>query len=99
MKFIDEGYALPLTLALGLSYNLPVVTITSDVNYYDHQTPSGWNQKPAHENLFSLTLGYTAGKDNKLGWLAGLARLGIYFKTIELGYAWVPYGELTIRIE
>jgi len=96
MKFISEGYDLPLTLAVGLNYSLPKVNLTSDINYYDSKVTIGVGMEYQVIKILALDLGYKAGKDNKLEGLAGLsAGLGFNINRINLSYAWVPYGELS----
>lgn len=96
MKFISEGYELPLTLAAGISYSLANINLTSDVNYYDSTTTVGVGMEYKVINALVLDLGYKAGQDNKLEGLAGLsAGLGFNINKINLSYAWVPYGELS----
>lgn len=96
MKFISEGYDLPLTLAAGISYGLPKMNLTSDINYYDSKMTIGVGMEYQVINALVLDLGYKAGKDNKLEGLSGLsAGLGFNINKINLSYAWVPYGELS----
>lgn len=96
MKFINEGYNLPLTLAAGINYSLPKITLTSDLNYYESKVTVGVGIEYRVINALALDLGYKAGKDNKLEGLAGLsAGIGFNLSKINLSYAWVPYGELS----
>jgi len=96
MKFISEGYDLPLTLAVGVSYSLPKINLSSDLNYYDSTMTVGVGMEYTVIKALVLDLGYKAGKDNKLEGLAGLsAGLGFTINKINLSYAWVPYGELS----
>lgn len=96
MKFISEGYDLPLTLAAGINYSLAKANLTSDINYYDSKVTVGVGMEYQVINALVLDLGYKAGKDNQLGGLSGLsAGLGFNINKINLSYAWVPYGELS----
>ena len=96
MKFISEGYDLPLTLAAGVSYSISKINLTSDINYYDSTTTIGVGMEYLVIKALVLDLGYKAGKDNKLEGLAGLsAGVGFNINKINLSYAWVPYGELS----
>ena len=96
MKFISEGYALPLTLVAGINYNISKINLTSDLNYYDSKVTIGVGMEYQVIKALVLDLGYKAGQDNKLEGLAGLsAGLGFNINKINLSYAWVPYGELS----
>ncbi|MDD5131544.1 MAG: PorV/PorQ family protein [bacterium] len=96
MKFISEGYDLPLTLAAGINYSLSKINLTSDLNYYDSKMTIGVGMEYKVINALVLDLGYKAGKDDKLDGLAGVsAGLGFNINKINLSYAWVPYGELS----
>ncbi len=96
MKFINEGYNLPLTLAAGINYSLPKINLTSDLNYYESKVTVGVGIEYRVIKVLALDLGYKAGKDNKLEGLAGLsAGIGFNLSKINLSYAWVPYGELS----
>ncbi len=96
LKFITEGYDLPLTLAAGINYSLPKINLSSDINYYESKMTVGVGLEYQVINALALDLGYKAGKDNKLEGLSGLsAGLGFNINKINLSYAWVPYGELS----
>jgi len=96
MKFIDEGFNLPLTLAAGLNYGLPKVNLTSDINYFDSTVTFGVGAEYKVMNALSIDLGYKVGKDNKLAGATGIsAGLSFNINKISLSYAWVPYGELS----
>jgi long-subunit fatty acid transport protein len=96
MKFIDEGFNLPLTLAAGVNYSLPKVNFTSDINYFDSTVTFGVGTEYMVMNALSIDLGYKVGKDNKLAGASGIsAGMSFNINKINLSYAWVPYGELS----
>jgi long-subunit fatty acid transport protein len=95
MKFISEGYNLPVTAAVGFNYGLPKLNLTSDLNYFDSTMTFGVGAEFKLASMLGLDLGYKIGKDNKLGGTTGVsAGLVFNLSKINLAYAWVPYGEL-----
>jgi len=102
IKFVKEGFSLPLTLKTGLAYKNKGITLAVDVNKSIDNDPLiclGVESKMG--NLIALRLGYShLTKDQKLDLyksapvgLTGGFGLGfgnIYF----LDYAYVPYGDL-----
>lgn len=107
MKFINEGYNLPLSITAGLGYRIGGITIGCDVkNYiYEGQTVIGLGTEYVPVTSFALRAGYilpllkkTYKTGSKLGDSIdtnGLgAGLGFKLFNIQTDYSFVPYGDL-----
>jgi len=102
IKFVKEGFPLPLTLKTGLAYKNKGINLALDVNKPIDNDPLvclGVESKIGH--IIALRLGYKyQTKDQKLDLYksapVGLsAGLGLEFgQTYFLDYAYVPYGDL-----
>jgi hypothetical protein len=99
LKFVEESFSLPVTIALGAAYRLmdDALTLVFDVN-----RPSGANSSMGLGaeyrimDTVSLRTGYryTVG-GNGLGAASGFRTgLGVKIRNYEFDYAFVLYGEL-----
>ena len=104
MKFINEGYNLPLTVATGLGYNIGGVTIALDVKQqiYENQTIVSIGTEFLPINSLALRAGYLTSaisgqriaaseNDTPIGLGAGF---GIKMFGAQTDYSFVPYGVL-----
>lgn len=109
MKFLDDSFNLPLTLAGGVSFNLANrLLISADLKHqpYDSRTSFSIGTEFSPVSLFSLRAGYLINAvksvsanqksfDEKLSNLSGLG-LGVGFKlgSSAMDYSFTPAGEL-----
>ena len=103
MKFLNETSPLPLTLAVGASYRLPVGLVAAlDVKQrpYAHASEVSVGTEYAMFSTFALRAGYAsnnraANGASGVGKLSGLAAgFGIKMYGYTLDYSMTPFGEL-----
>ncbi|OGS23008.1 MAG: hypothetical protein A2252_06330 [Elusimicrobia bacterium RIFOXYA2_FULL_39_19] len=105
MKFISEGYNLPLTVATGLGYNIGGVTIALDVKQqvYENQTIVSIGTEFLPINTLALRAGYllpaitqsTLNKTDLSTDYSGFGGgIGIKLFGTQTDYSFVPYGVL-----
>lgn len=97
IKFIDQSDPLPLAFRVGAAYRpWGPWLFTSEVAYFQtglaaFQIGSEW--KPW--DMLALRAGYRTDVSKELSSLAGFSMgFGVELWGHELGYAWVPYGDL-----
>ncbi len=107
LKFIEERSPLPITIAMGLGYRLPVgMVLALDVKHllYDKKTSVSIGSEYPIFSAMTLRTGYSTaiagkvGSGNKLDALGGLkglgAGFGLKFKRFGVDYTFTPFGEL-----
>jgi long-subunit fatty acid transport protein len=104
MKFQDQTSQLPLTLAAGIGYRLPVgLTLAMDFKQRPHSHDSEFSVGTEYALLtnFALRAGYGTTKSYNGASSGGFAALngfatglGIKFHTYSLDYSFTPAGEL-----
>ncbi len=103
IKFVEEGYSLPLNIKLGASYRLLSarnLTLALDLNAPVDNRPSIHMGGDYLYNLLgdfrlALRCGYKTTTIYDLESLSGLSLgFGCIFKDYGLDYAWVPYSDL-----
>lgn len=103
MRFIDEGYDLPLTVAVGAGYNiLGTLTLALDIkrSVYDNKTDISIGTEYLPTGVLSLRLGYirpqtrelAGSNDSIFAYLSG--GVGLTISNLTTNYAFVPYGDL-----
>jgi len=104
MKFISEGYNLPLTITCGVGYNIGGLTIAMDIKnqIYEGRTIVSVGTEYLPVSIISLRAGYLSqlfnnnrpdksGRYNYDGLGMGL---GLKILSVQTDYSFVPYGEL-----
>ncbi|OGS20973.1 MAG: hypothetical protein A2252_04585 [Elusimicrobia bacterium RIFOXYA2_FULL_39_19] len=99
MKFISEGYNLPLTVATGLGYNIGGVTIALDLKQqvYENQTIVSIGTEFLPINTLALRAGYLSTNPviSSANDVSGLgAGFGVKLFGTQTDYSFVPYGVL-----
>jgi len=99
MKFINEGYNLPLSVTAGLGYNIGAVTVGLDVKQqiYDNQTIVSIGTEFLPINTLALRAGYLSTNQlvNSVTDVSGLgAGFGVKLFGTQTDYSFVPYGVL-----
>lgn len=103
MKFIDQRYKLPLTMAVGVGYNLlKTLTFALDIksNIYDKKTDVSFGTEYFPLNILSVRLGYIETKkyelsDHKAILSPNLSGgFGLKILNFTTDYAFVPFGDL-----
>lgn len=97
MTYDDDGFSLPLSLKLGVSYKLPEtlpdILILSDLTIPNDNKPYlgiGLEYKP--KEIFSIRGGYKTGpEDEGPGFTLGL---GTQYGPYNFDYAYQPFGKL-----
>lgn len=103
MKFLDQTSQLPLTMAAGIAYRMPmgfVVAMDFKNRPYSHTSEFCVGSEYAMFSNFTLRSGYNSAKaynsaTNGIAALNGIATgLGLKFYGYNLDYAFTPFGEL-----
>jgi long-subunit fatty acid transport protein len=104
MKFLDQTSQLPLTLAVGLGYRLPVgLALAADFKHrpYSRDSQFGLGTEYALLANFALRAGYgtaktgTGASQGTFSALGGFATgLGFKLRNYSLDYSFTPAGEL-----
>ena len=101
VKFINDADPLPLNIRLSGAYRLMndalVVALDVDDYIYDERITESLGLEYSINKALSARAGYKLGMDSQsLGGLAGFsAGFGVNVWSIQLDYAFVPYGELS----
>ncbi|MBI3553691.1 MAG: PorV/PorQ family protein [Elusimicrobia bacterium] len=105
MKFLNETGQLPLTLAAGVGYRLPVgMTLAADFKErpYSRETEFDFGTEYAVMSSFAVRAGYgSLGGQNATGRVTGVSAMsgfaggfGLKLKGYSLDYALTPFGQL-----
>jgi len=103
MRFISEGYDLPLTATVGVGYTFKkAVTLAFDVKrkIIDNKTEVSFGTEYTPINLLALRLGYlltnksTSEQMNPSVFSGFGGGLGLRVLNFSTDYAFVPYGDL-----
>lgn len=101
-----EGFQLPLTIKVGLGYNLPLLMddkrdrflIVADANLpipLDQPLYTNFGLEYVLQDMVALRLGYRLSEINQLGGMTGFCGgVGIGFSNFQLDYAVAPFGDL-----
>ena len=99
IKFVEESFALPLNLKVGMAYGLldNSLAIAADLNHpWDNDVNLGFGIEYTPIKLFHLRSGYRYSLGgNDLGAVSGLtAGLGLSIESYQIDYAFVSFGKL-----
>lgn len=108
MRFIRERYSLPLSLGMGLKYDVSnMVTLALDIKHqpYDRKTGFSIGNEYRPWSVLGIRAGYLLGGSDSGYWgansndslknLSGLrAGFGLKLFGSDFDYAFVPYGDL-----
>lgn len=100
LKFIEEGYPLPLNIKAGIAYPFKNLLFALDANKpMDNEMKFSLGIESHWFKILALRLGYKTGPDHRLGIVtktpAGLtAGVGFNLKPLRFDLAYAPYGDL-----
>ena len=100
MKFINEGYNLPLSVSAGLGYNIGGITVGLDLKQqvYENKTIVSIGTEFLPINSLALRAGYLASNNSLINSATETSGLGAGFGVKLFGtqtdYSFVPYGVL-----
>ncbi len=102
IKFVKEGFSLPLTLKTGIAYKNKGITLALDANKpIDNDSLIGLGVESKIGNIVALRIGYRHQVKNQKLDLYENAPVGLtggfglgFDNTYFLDYAYVPYGDL-----
>jgi len=97
LKFVQESESLPLTCKFGIAYKKDKLTLAGDLTKpQDNDVRINIGAEYLYTQNLAFRLGYNSQNDLDSGWTFGA---GFKFNTLnltslQLDYAFVPYGEL-----
>ncbi|OGS17834.1 MAG: hypothetical protein A3J83_05390 [Elusimicrobia bacterium RIFOXYA2_FULL_40_6] len=100
MKFISEGYNLPLSVTAGLGYNIGAITVGLDLKQqvYENKTIVSIGTEFLPINSLALRAGYLSSNNSLINSATETSGLGAGFGVKIFGtqtdYSFVPYGVL-----
>lgn len=99
MKFINESYAQPLTMRLGIGYELVLNKYFEALIAIDGVIPErervylNFGSELCYSKLFAIRVGYSTDKNLEKG-IGITIGGGIRWQEYELDYAYIPFGDL-----